>query len=452
MIGKEKNGFVPSAAVLALLAVLAFPGMLLCGCKGGNGEEPEGAKKKPLPAVAVEPARKGPISRFLDLVGEAVAVESVTVAATVEGRIRFCPWREGDRVDTTTDKPATLIEIDRALYRAEVEAARAALDVASAKLVDLEAGTRQEEIAKAREAVRKAEEQAVFAKADLDRVAGLVKSGAMPGEALDKARVAHAGDASVLDAARRHLEMLESGATPTAVAVQEAQVKEAEARLSLAKARLAECVIPAPFSGTITRVHVRAGDMASPRMPLVEMADFSSTVIRIAVPEAKARSLRTGLPARVELDADPGRVHSARIVRVYPALDPLLRTRTAELIIEKGADLLPGMFARVRLILESIPDAVTVPAEAVAVRRDGGKALFVAIEGRVESRKVRTGIEQGGRIQVLEGVEVGEKVVTAGHGKLKDGAEVRIAGKGGPGGGRPGSGGKAPAAGEGGGR
>ena len=400
--------------------------LAITGCRKGTDAKGSGAPKR-VPTVAVETVRREPISRLLELTGETVAVESVVISATVEGPISYCPWREGDRIETSPEKPAKLIEINRELYRAEVNAAEAALEVAKAKLTDLQAGTRPEEIAKAQETVRQLEESTSFAKNDLDRITKLVESGSMPGEALEKARVEYVGQQAKLSAARRDLEMLEAGYTRTAIAVQEASVKEAAAKLDLAKARLSECIIFAPFSGTITRVYVRAGDMASLKAPLLEMADLSSLVIRMAVPEAHASTVHEGMVAHVALDSLPDRTFTAEVVRVYPELDRRMRTRMVELALSEPAKLSPGMFARIRLVLESVEDAVTIPQQAITLTPAGGQVAYAITDGKVVMRKVKTGIEQAGRVQILAGLEPGEKVAVTGTEKLKDGMEVRVA-------------------------
>jgi multidrug efflux pump subunit AcrA (membrane-fusion protein) len=427
------NRCLVAATTLALL----FGSLGLVGCEGKtDGKEPQAPKR--IPTVAVEAVRTEPISRLLELTGETVAVESVVISATVEGPISYCPWREGDRVETSPEKPTRLIEINRQLYRAEVNAAEAAVEVARAKLADIQAGTRPEEIAKAQESVRQLEEAAAFARTDYDRTAKLVESGSLPGETLEKSRVGHTGEQARLAAARRHLEMLEAGYTKTAIAVQEATVKEATAKLDLAKARLSECVISAPFSGTITRVHVRAGDMAAVKAPLLEMADLSSLVIRVAVPEVHASRVHEGMTARVMLDSFSGRAFAARVARAYPELDRRMRTRTVELVLDEPAKLMPGMFARVRLVLDSVADALTIPQQAVIVTPAGGQVAYVVADGKAVQRKVKVGIEQTGRVQVLAGLEPGEKAVVTGQERLKDGMEVRVAepgmmpGKGGP--------------------
>ena len=407
------------ARAITPLAVLLS--LLPAGC-GNKAVDTQPRKKVPL--VTVKPVLRGEITRMLKLTAEVVPIEAIQINAMVEGPIDFLPWREGDRVEAGQK----LIEINREVYRAELKAAEAALAVAQAKLDDLKSGVRPEEIEKARESVWEAEQSAEFERRDAERVAQLVERGALPAEDVEKARVKLTAAEAKLRAARRQLEMLEAGFTRTTIAVQEAIVKEAAAKLELAQARLNETVIVAPFAGTITRVYVRQGDMAAMKAPLLEMADLSSQVVRCAVPEANACEVRTRMKAQVSLDAMPGKVLPAEVVRVFPELDPRMRTRTVEMSVQAPAELAPGMFGRVRLILESIPDAVTVPVQAVIVTPAGLHVVFVAIEGKAVQRKVETGIEEEGRIQILSGLTPGEKVIVSGQEKLKDGAEIRLPG------------------------
>jgi len=410
--------FLPTLAVPMVVVGL----LLLGGCGANNESDARNSKQKPA-LVDVQVARRTTISRTFNTTGEVVAVNSVTIAAMVDGPIVFCPWREGDQVEKAGQK---LIEIGRESYRAEVKAAEAALALAKARLADLKAGSRPQEISKARETVRQHEEIQAFAKIDMERIEKMVASGSLPGEALEKARVQYVSSETQAIAARKQLEILEAGPTKTAVAVQAAMVDEADARLALAKAKLSECTIPAPFAATITRVHVRPGDLATAKAPLLEMADLSSLAIRFALPESEAVFVRQGLSTTITLDAYAGRVFTGEITRVYPELDRRMRTRTIEAVVTQDVDLVPGMFARLRVEMETVTDAVVVPTKAVMVTPKGGRIVNVVESGRISQRKVVTGIEDGARIQILEGIRSGEQVVVSGGKKLKDGAAVQL--------------------------
>ena len=103
-----------------------------------------------------------------------------------------------------------------------------------------------------------------------------------------------------------------------------------------------------------------------------------------------------------------------------------MRTRTVEAEITHPPGLLPGMFARVTLALETANDASVVPGEAVVVAPNGQRLVFVAENGRAVQRRVVVGIEADGLVQLLEGVKVGEKVIVVGNENLKDGAAVGL--------------------------
>lgn len=231
--------------------------------------------------------------------------------------------------------------------------------------------------------------------AELNRTKILVQSGAIPGSQLDTARAKYEG-----------------------------------ARALLAKAResAGDYSVAAPWDGVVSKVLVKDGDFVAPRAPLVEMYDPASLVIRLAVPEAQATEVFKGTPATVQLDAYPGKTFEGKISLVYPDLDTRMRTRTAEVKLAAPVALIPGMFARLKLTLQAAGEAVVVPGEAVLVLPQGGKVAFVLKDGKAQRRVVQTGLEAGGRVQIVSGIQPGETVITAGNEKLKDGMAVKVQG------------------------
>lgn len=230
---------------------------------------------------------------------------------------------------------------------------------------------------------------------ELQRVDQLVKGGAIPGAQLDAARSKH---------------------------------EAARAQVSKARESAEDYSVTAPWDGLVAKVHVADGDYVAPRTVLVEIFDPHSLVVQFAVPEAQSTEVRNGMSVLVQLDAYPGRTFNGTINRVYPQLDVRMRTRTVEAILADPIDLIPGMFARIQVLLANIPDAVTVPTEAVLVTPKGDKAAYVLKDGKALRRKVQTGVEEGGRVQILSGIKPGEQVIVAGNEKLKDGASVQVRG------------------------
>jgi multidrug resistance efflux pump len=401
----------------------AILGTIIFGMAGCNSKKNVQGKTKKPKRVKVIAAEKTRMVEILETTGDVIAANTVIMKATVEGPISFCPWREGDRIEKAGQK---IIEIDRPLYRQEAVAAEAVLAVAKAKLDDLKAGARPEEIAQAKESVRHFDDCTDFAKANLGRVATLVKSGSLSAESVEKARVDHIKCQTQLKSAREKLAMMEAGPTKTEIAVLQAEVDEAAAKLALARAKLDECQLKAPFAGIITQVFVRPGDLATPRASLLKMMDPLSLVIRAGLPENCSANISEGTEVTVRLDAYPQKIFRAEIERVYPRLEWNSRTRMIEAKIIDPVDLLPRMFARLSVQGRTADDAVVVPDGAIVTTPRGDNVVFVIQQGKAIRRKVKIGLEQGKRIQIIDGVKAGEMVVIEGNLNLKNGASVQM--------------------------
>ncbi len=392
----------------------------------GCGPAPSVKKTRPAPMVVLEEAKVSDLIQVLPLTGEVRAIEIARISSTVDGVIGRFDLRESDRAD----EGDVVVEIHRDTLRAEVLSAEASLEVARAKLADLSAGTRPEEIDKAMEAVTQHKESMDFAAKDLERIEMLVKSGAIPSEDLEKARVRHVGEKAKYSAARRQLDMLKAGLTITAIGVQRAVVKESEAKLEMARARLAECTVKAPFSGVITKTWAKKGDLAAVKAPLFELVNMSSLIVRCSVPEKFSTDLSEGMPAAITIDALPGEVFAAEVARIFPELDEKMRTRTIELQVKNSTKLMPGMFARVNLQLKKLPGVLSVPVQSVRKRPDGSSFVFSVADKKAQAHNVEVGQIINNRYHLINGITAGQKIVTEGNEKLKDGAEVRVPGAG----------------------
>jgi RND family efflux transporter MFP subunit len=234
---------------------------------------------------------------------------------------------------------------------------------------------------------------------NLNRTRQLVESEALPGEQLDQVRAAY---------------------------------EKIRAQLVKAEETAQDYIIEAPWEGVVSHLFVKDGEFVAPRVPLLEMYDPSSLVIRAAAPEKHAAGIDVNMPVEVRFDAYSGCIFKGRVERVYPYLDPRLRTRTMEIVLDEPIDLIPGMFARLKVLLKTVNEAVTVPAEAL-VTTPKGQVSFVVEDGKAIRRSVETGIEEGNRIQIITGIRPDEKVIVAGNEKLKNNTAVRLAGAGKPG-------------------
>ncbi|MEO0081796.1 MAG: efflux RND transporter periplasmic adaptor subunit [candidate division WOR-3 bacterium] len=180
----------------------------------------------------------------------------------------------------------------------------------------------------------------------------------------------------------------------------------------------------APVSGTVGKVYVEVGQTVAPTMPVAVVSSFSSTIkARALVSDADLRFVRTGATARVSVSAVPDTVFLGRVSRVTPMVDPLSRSATVELSIPNTARrLVPGMTASIRLLAEEKQDVVALPLGALFT--DGFSRVVVIKDRVAHFRDIKTGLVGDSLVEVVTGLEPGEKVATTGKERVRDGETV----------------------------
>jgi membrane fusion protein (multidrug efflux system) len=203
-------------------------------------------------------------------------------------------------------------------------------------------------------------------------------------------------------------------------------LRVAEANVALAAARLAKTRIHAPFGGVIGIRQVSVGDYVKEGQDLVTLEDISSLKVDFRVPELRLADLKRGQAVEVGSDALPGRGYKATL----DAIDPLVDQNGRAVVLRarlKNADgqLRPGMFVRTRVILAERLDALTVPEEAL-IPVGADQYVYKVTEGRASRVKVKTGLRRGSQVEITEGLQAGDIVVTAGQLRLREGVAVQV--------------------------
>ena len=211
-----------------------------------------------------------------------------------------------------------------------------------------------------------------------------------------------------------------------AVDVAKGNMDRALARVQENEARLAKTTIYAPFSGILglrlisPGAYVKAGD------DIVRLENTSSLKLDFRVPEIYVSKIRPNQTVSVRTDAYPNEVFEGRIYALEPSVDEKTRTVVARAEIpNKQGKLRPGMFGRVSVLLESRPNAVMVPEQAIWPQ---GRESFVfkVVDGKAVLTKVDIGTRRPGEVEISKGLAAGDVVVTDGQMKIKDGAPVMV--------------------------
>jgi membrane fusion protein (multidrug efflux system) len=201
----------------------------------------------------------------------------------------------------------------------------------------------------------------------------------------------------------------------------------ARAAYDMARLELSYTEIRAPISGVIAERLVKTGNLIQLNASLFRIVDTSRLEAVLNVPERELATLRPGLPVQLAVDAVPGRVFTGVVDRVSPVVDAGSGTFRVTCAFEGGDALRPGMFGRIQAVYDTREDALAIPRDALM--EDAGEvAVFAVVDGRARRVSVRTGHSQDGWVEVLEGLEDGARVVTAGKNTLRDGVGVQVIG------------------------
>jgi RND family efflux transporter MFP subunit len=357
----------PASLLTAGAALMAMIGLPACG----RDAEPSPEAGTSI-AVTVQPAR-------LD-----------TLRDVVLGPGTVAPAASGDFTAVAAE-PATVVE----LPKAEGDAVQAG-DV----LVRLEVPALTDELTARQLEFTAAKTKADAARADADRNASLHERGLIARNVLEASRIAAADAATA--------------------------VTEAQSRLDAIKAQDHRTTIRARFPGIVAKTWKIAGDyVAAPGEPILRVIDPNKVQIVMQVPLADFQRVLPGQQATVQ-PAIGGPPAAATVTMRTPPADPMAATAEVRLDLTGPSALTIETPVQVEVLVEERRDVLTVPASAV--QRDGATA-YVWIAGndaQAHRREVRVGITAGGRTQVTDGVQTGERVIVSGIAELTDGAAIRV--------------------------
>lgn len=213
-----------------------------------------------------------------------------------------------------------------------------------------------------------------------------------------------------------------------------AQYAAARATRDQLRTRIGYATVRAPIPGVVLEKRVEAGDVVAPQTGLFTIGDVSTMVVRVQVSELDVVHLAVDDAVGLILDAYPDRTLRGRIRRIFPAADPRTRLVPVEVaIVAKDTRMArPGFLARATFALGARENVLLIPASAL-VRGAGTEAVFVIQDERAVRRSIETGLTSEGNIEVVSGLRLGQRVVTAGSNMLRDGAAVRVVEVGGTG-------------------
>jgi multidrug efflux pump subunit AcrA (membrane-fusion protein) len=400
-----------SSIFLASLVALSFT-----ACSHEKVEE----AAVPVKAATVE---KAPIQRVVTADAVLFPLQQAALVPKITAPVKTFHVNRGSKVR----KGQLLAVLENRDLAAIQEENKGAFEQAEATYVTGTAAGVPEELQKAEGDAQSAKEQLDAAQKLYDSRQDLFKQGALPRKDLDQAAVGLVQARAQYELAKRHLDSLNAVVKHQELKSLQGQLSSAKGKYQGAQAQLSYSEIRSPIDGVVTDRPLYPGELAATGTPLITVMDMSRVTARAHIPQNDAALLKVGNSATIEVAGQEQPV-DGKVILVSPALDP--NSTTVEVWVQAKnpkQTLKPGSSVRLSMVSEAVPDALVAPASAVLTGPDGATTVMViADDQHAHQQAVKIGIRQADKVQIIEGLKEGQRVVTEGTYGLPDNAKIAI--------------------------
>ena len=194
----------------------------------------------------------------------------------------------------------------------------------------------------------------------------------------------------------------------------------------LAKLDFEYTSIKASIKGVITKRYIKEGNMVSYNEPIFEIVNFESLILYLFVPESELNKLKINQEVKLTIDALQKQEFYGEIERINPVIDPNSGTCKITIKVNNSKKVIkPGMFARVSIVYDVHQNTLLIPKDAV-ISLDSESIVFVVKDSIVFKKVIKTGYANSTSVEILNGLEYNDMVVTIGKSSLKDSAKVEV--------------------------
>ena len=405
---------------------LAFTQLFMLACSGGPKEE--------APVVPVQLVQVQKAALQQKVVADAVLfpIAQSAIVPKISAPVEKFLVNRGSHVRAGQ----LLAVLENRDLAAAAQENKGSYDQAQAQYATTTTADLPQEIQKAQLEAQAAKQQLEAQQKVFDSRQDLFKQGALPRKELDQAGVDLTNARNQYEIAQRHLEAVNAVGKQQTLKSAKGQLESAEGKYAGASAQLAYSGIKSPINGVVTDRPLYPGEMAAAGTPLLTVMNISTVTARAHIPQQSAALLKSGDKATIIV---PGldQPMTGKVSLVSPALDT--NSTTVEVWVQiknPGEKLKPGTTVQVSMVARSLPDALAVPAAALLTAPDGVTSVMVegacpdsknASDRCALQKQVKTGIRDGDRVQIVEGLHEGDKVVASGAYGLPDKSRITTA-------------------------
>jgi HlyD family secretion protein len=401
-------------AALSLI-VLALFGFSACS------KEP--ADKEPTVSVQAVTAEKTELKETITAQAVLFPLQQAAITPKISAPVHKFYVNRGSKVH----KDQLLAQLENRDLTASSEENKGNLEQAQAAYATTTGASLPEEMQKAQLDVEAAKklldaQQKVYTSRE-----ELFQQGALPRKELDQSGVDLTQAKNQYDIANKHFEALQAIGKQQELKSAAGQLQSAKGKFMGAEAQLSYSEIRSPIDGYVTDRPLYPGEMTAAGTPLITVMDTSQVIAKAHIPQPDAALLKVGDKATLTVPGENDPVEG-KVTIISPALDP--NSTTVEIWVQaanRKQRLKPGTSVQVSMIAQTVKDAIAIPSESVLTAQDGSTTVMViGPDNRAHQTAVKTGVREGNKVQILEGIKEGERVISSGAYALPDKTKVMV--------------------------
>ena len=400
-----------------LLAGSALLSLALSGCK--KAEKPA----EVIAPVRVSPAIKGSIRLIVNVDAVLYPRDQANIVPKISAPVKRFLVNRGDHVK----QGQLLAELESRDLAAAAQEGRGQYEQAQSNYRSTTTAGVPEQMTKAQTDAAAARQTVDAATRLYDNRQQLFKDGALAKKLVDDAEVAYAQAKAADETAQQHLRALQTVGGKEQISSAAAQVAAAKGHYENAEAQVSYAEVRSPITGVITDRPVYPGEMAAAGAPLLTVMDVSKVVARINMAQDQAKNVKVGNEATIT-PADGGELVTARVTIVSPAADA--NSTTVQVWVQAdnpGEKMRAGQSVHVSIVAATLEGATLIPTAAVLPNAEGETIVLIVDDKNIAHEKVvQIGLREPEMVQIVAGVDVGQRVVTQGGLGLEDKSKVRV--------------------------
>ena len=381
------------------------------------------ADKEPTVSVQAVAAEKTTLQQTVVTQAVLFPLQQAAITPKISAPVHKFYVNRGSKVH----KGQLLVQLENRDLTASSEENKGALEQAQAAYETTTAASLPEELQKAQLDMEAAKKTLDAQQKVYDSRQELFQQGALPRKELDQSGVDLTQARNQYDIAKKHFDALQAIGKQQALKSAAGQLQAAKGKYMGAEAQLSYSGVRSPIDGFVTDRPLYPGEMAAAGVPLITVMDTSQVIAKAHIAQPDAAVLKIGDKATLTVPGETDPVEG-KVTIISPALDP--NSTTVEIWVQapnRKQKLKPGTSVQVTMIAQTLNDAIAVPAESVLTAQDGTTTVMViGADKRAHQTSVRTGIRQQDKIQIIEGVQEGQRVISTGAYALPDKTKVTV--------------------------